>query len=79
LDKRLGGLQSRSGRGGEEKNSLPLPELEAPIIQPLAQRYTIQLSRLLETKLEMLYEVVNLSKTQSVFFIGVHPDDIVSV
>jgi len=26
-------LQSRSGRGGEEKNSQPLPELELPIIQ----------------------------------------------
>jgi len=25
LDRRLGGPQSRSGRGGEEKNSQPLP------------------------------------------------------
>jgi hypothetical protein len=25
LDGRLGGLQRRSGRGGEDKNSLPLP------------------------------------------------------
>jgi hypothetical protein len=33
LDRRLGGPQSRSGRGGEEKNS-------QPIIQPVAQRYT---------------------------------------
>jgi hypothetical protein len=33
LDRRLGMLQSRSGRGGEEKNSQPLPELELPIIQ----------------------------------------------
>jgi hypothetical protein len=30
----LGGPQSRSGRGGEEKNSQPLPGLEHPIIQP---------------------------------------------
>jgi hypothetical protein len=33
-DRRLGGLQSRSGRGGEEKNSQPLPGLELSIIQP---------------------------------------------
>jgi hypothetical protein len=43
LDRRLGGPQSRSGRSGEEKNSQPLPGLEPPIIQPLAQ-----LSRLLD-------------------------------
>jgi hypothetical protein len=46
LDRRLGGPQSRSGRGGEEKNSQPLPGLEPPIIQPVAQRYTTELSRL---------------------------------
>jgi hypothetical protein len=28
LDKRLGGTQSRSGRGGEEKNSQPTPGIE---------------------------------------------------
>jgi hypothetical protein len=28
LDRRLGGPQSRSGRGGEEKNSQPSPEIE---------------------------------------------------
>jgi hypothetical protein len=43
LDRRLGGLQSRSGRGGEEKNS-NLPHRESnprtPIVQPVAQRYT---------------------------------------
>jgi hypothetical protein len=38
-------LQSWSGRGGEEKNSQPLPGLEPPIIQPVAQRYTTELSR----------------------------------
>jgi hypothetical protein len=47
LDRRLGGPQSRSGRGGEEKNSQPLPELEPSIIKPITQRYTIQLSWLL--------------------------------
>jgi hypothetical protein len=47
LDKRLGGPQSRSGLSGEEKNSQPLPELEPPTIQPIAQRYTTELSWLL--------------------------------
>jgi hypothetical protein len=28
LDRRLGGHQSRSGRGGEEKNSQPSPGIE---------------------------------------------------
>jgi hypothetical protein len=28
LDRRLGGTQSRSGRGGEEKNSQPPPGIE---------------------------------------------------
>jgi hypothetical protein len=46
LDRRLGGPQSRSGRGGEEKNSQHIPGLEPPIIQPVAQRYTTELSRL---------------------------------
>jgi hypothetical protein len=32
----LNGHQSRSGRGGEEKNSQPLLGLEPPIIQPVA-------------------------------------------
>jgi hypothetical protein len=42
----LGGPQSRSGRSGEEKNSQPLPGLEPLIIQPIAQRYSIEPSRL---------------------------------
>jgi hypothetical protein len=37
LDRRLGGPDSRSGRGDEAKNSQPLPGLEPPIIQPVAQ------------------------------------------
>jgi hypothetical protein len=45
LDRRLGGPQSRSGHsGGEEKNSQPLSELEPPIIQPVAQCCTTELS-----------------------------------
>jgi hypothetical protein len=47
LDRRLGGPQSRSGRGGDEKNSQTLPGLEPPIIQSVAQRCTTELSRLL--------------------------------
>jgi hypothetical protein len=41
--------RDRSGRDGEEKNSEPLQGLEAPILQPLGQRYTTELSRLLHT------------------------------
>jgi len=33
LDRRLGGPQSRSGRGGEKINSQPMPGLEPPIVQ----------------------------------------------
>jgi hypothetical protein len=44
LDRRLGGPQSRSGHGGEEKNSPPPPALEPPTIQPVVQRYTTELS-----------------------------------
>jgi hypothetical protein len=47
LDWRLGGTRSRSGRCREKKNSHPLPGLEPPIIQPVAQRYTTELSRFL--------------------------------
>jgi hypothetical protein len=41
LDRRLGGPQSRSGRG-DEKNSKPRRESNqrTPIVQPVAQRYT---------------------------------------
>jgi hypothetical protein len=50
LDRWLGGPQSRSGRGGEEKNSQPLSGLEPPIIQPVAQCYDTELSLLLVQK-----------------------------
>jgi hypothetical protein len=46
LDTSPSGPQSRSGRGGEEQNSQPLPGLEPPIIQPVAQHYTTELPRL---------------------------------
>jgi hypothetical protein len=41
LDRRLGGPQSWSERGGEEKNSLPLLGLEPPIIQLVAQYHIL--------------------------------------
>jgi hypothetical protein len=44
---RLGGPHSRSVSGGEEKNSQPLPGLKPPIIQPVAERYTTKLSRII--------------------------------
>jgi hypothetical protein len=47
LDRKLGGPQSKSGHSGEEKYSQPLPGLEPPIIHPVAQRYTTELSWLL--------------------------------
>jgi hypothetical protein len=47
LDRKLGGPQSWSGCGGEEKNSQLLPGLELPIIQPVAQHYANELSWLL--------------------------------
>jgi hypothetical protein len=50
LDRRLGGPQSWSRRGGEKKNSQTLPALEPPIIQLVALRYTAELTRLLTSK-----------------------------
>jgi hypothetical protein len=44
MDRKLSGPLSRSGRGGEEKNSQPLSGLELLIIQPVAQRYTTELA-----------------------------------
>jgi len=50
LDKWLGGTQSQSGHGGEEKNSQHLPWLIPPIIQPVDQCYTTELPWLLSFK-----------------------------
>jgi hypothetical protein len=44
LYRSLGGPRIRSGHGGEEKISQPLPGLEPPIIQPVNQRYATELS-----------------------------------
>jgi hypothetical protein len=54
LDRRLSGPRNLSGRGGEKKNSQPLPGLEPPIIQPISQRYTTELTRLLDCSLNKL-------------------------
>jgi len=43
LDRKLGGPQSLSGRGGEENNFKPTPGIESAIAQPVASRYTGQL------------------------------------
>jgi hypothetical protein len=40
----MGGPQSRSEDAGEERNSQLLLGLEPPIIKPVAQRYTTELS-----------------------------------
>jgi hypothetical protein len=47
LDRRLGGSQSQSGHGGEEKNFQPPVGFEHLIIQPIAQSYTTNLSWLI--------------------------------
>jgi len=41
LDRRLYGPQSRSGRGGEEKNSQALSGIEPAIIQLVAELCTV--------------------------------------
>jgi hypothetical protein len=40
MDRRMVGLHSLSGPGGEEKISHPSPGLEPSIIQPVVQHYT---------------------------------------
>jgi hypothetical protein len=71
LDRRLGEPQSRSGRGGEKKNSQPLPGLERPIIQRVAQRYTTQLSRLL-CYIILLYCENIINSKWKVCFLKIH-------
>jgi hypothetical protein len=63
LDRGLGGSQSRSGRGGEERNFQPLPGLEPPIIQPESQRYTTEVWSIISTikqikKYEYLFQMI---------------------
>jgi hypothetical protein len=56
MDRRLGGPHSRSGRGGEEKNSQPLPGLEPTIIQLIVQRYSTKLQGQIYIYLHVYYE-----------------------
>jgi hypothetical protein len=60
MDRRLGGPQSRSGGGGEEKNSQLLPGLELPIIHPVAQCYTTELSGRIKSLVNRMYETPSL-------------------
>jgi hypothetical protein len=69
LDRRLGVPHSRSGSGGEEKN--PLPGFEHPIIQPVAQRYTTELSRLLSLKYHRTKSIPSCSRSP-VFINSIH-------
>jgi hypothetical protein len=48
------------------KNSQPLPGLEPPIIQPIAQRYTTELSRLLiRVDVNYNFRIVEISYIKS--------------
>jgi hypothetical protein len=67
MDRRMGESQTRSGRGGEEKNFYPLPGLEPLITQAVAQRYTTELCRVLSVGLtrrnvEMKSDVPTIGK-----------------
>jgi hypothetical protein len=53
-DRRLGGFQSRSGCSDIKNNSQPLLGFDPPIIQLVAQRYTIEPSRFLVTFVWMI-------------------------
>jgi hypothetical protein len=62
LDRRLDGPQSRSGCGGEEKNSQPLPGQEPPLIQTVAQSHTIDI---LQNYFHPLYDIYYKLKKES--------------
>jgi hypothetical protein len=67
LESRLGRPQSRSRRGGEEKNSQSLPGFEPPTIQPVAQRCTTELDQNIQNKnFARRFEVFMLMKVQIV-------------
>jgi hypothetical protein len=51
LDRRLGGLQSRSGRGGEEKNSRPLRDSNPQTSSPQLSAISLSYPRILLGKL----------------------------
>jgi hypothetical protein len=65
FDRRLGGPQSRSGRGGEERNSQHLLALEPPIIGDVAQRCTTELSWLF---ILTFYLILNSCRNLNIVF-----------
>jgi hypothetical protein len=77
LDRKLRRPQNRSGHGGEEKNSQPMPRLEPSTVQPVAQSYTAELSRLpiyvnvykLNQRIASFILVLNDSSTNAWHFI----------
>jgi len=66
FNRRPGGTQSRSERGSKEKNSQPLPGLEYPFIQPVAKRYTTELSWLKTLKKVNFYPGNDLKTAQEI-------------
>jgi hypothetical protein len=72
----MGGPQSRSKRGGEEKNSHPLRGIEPPIIQPVAQRYSTEVSRLqinnIRDRISKMFKECNKMLSQREFRMIVH-------
>jgi hypothetical protein len=58
LKMKLVEYQVRYGHGVEEKNSQPLEGLESPIIHPVAQHYTTELSRLIMGKRLILIVII---------------------
>jgi hypothetical protein len=64
FDRRLSGPQNRSGRGSGDKTFQSLSGLEPPIIQPVAQRYSTELSRLVSS-FKFLFLLLRLSSSIS--------------
>jgi hypothetical protein len=67
LDRRLGGPQSRSGRGGEEKNSQPLSGLEPLIIQPVAQCYTTTKFNFKKVEGKFMFTLLSLHRIKAFY------------
>jgi hypothetical protein len=60
MDRRLGGTQSLSGYGGEEKHFQPLTGMDPLIIQPVVQRYTTELSQLLISMSSKEFKILSI-------------------
>jgi hypothetical protein len=79
LDRRLGGLQSQSRHGGEEKKSQPLLGLKPPIIKSVAQHCTTELSWLPSETMYMEKTIAHLSSldTKTTHSDGVNISEII--